>query len=372
MTDIKDRRLNPYDPFDNPTENCAYRTDYRDIVPDIDKPGTELPLIPEKAETKRIRRYFNITGLSLLIGAVGLNLVFIILTAIAEFCMTGSFDPEDLFAAEDYIYYGSSILMAMNGLLFLIANVLSAVIGSHCSGIRVRSYFRPFDAEKFQLVKYVFIGIFIQAATGIIYTLVSTFMSSMGVEDFVADIDTYVSAKSIIATGLYTCIVAPVTEELLYRGFVLKNLSRVSQHFGIIASAALFGLAHENLAQFLLAMPVGIFMARIVIRHNSLIPSILVHIGVNTIAFGLNWVYTAFPPEGAYSILVFFVDVLYYLIAGGGLVFWIMEVRKSRLPANTIRQSYRGIRILLTSPWLIAIAVLHFSMALINIASQNL
>ncbi len=372
MTDIKDRRLNPYDPFDNPTENCAYRTDYREIVPDADKPGYSLPMIPERAEVKRIRRFFNITGLSLFLGAVGLNIVFIIITMIIELCMTGSFDPDALFAAEDYIYYGSSILIAMNGLLFLVANILSAVVGSHCSGIRVRSYFRPFEAKKFQLVKYIFIGVFVQALTGIIYTIVSSFMNYVGVNDFTADIDTYVNAKSVIATGLYSCIVAPVTEELLYRGFVLKNLSRVSQHFGIIASAALFGLAHENLAQFLLAMPLGIFMARITIRHNSIIPSILVHVGVNTLAFGLNWIYTALPADGLWSILIFFVDVLYYLIAGGGLVFWIMEVKKSRLPANTIGQSYRGIRVLLTSPWLLAIAVFHFAMAIINIAASNM
>ncbi len=371
MNDIKDRRLNPYDPFDNPTENCAYRLDYRDVVADVDKCGYTLPLEPEKAERKQIRRYFNMTGLALFIGVTGLYVVFVLLTMILEFCMTGSGSFEELLAAEEYMNYGSSILIAMNGLLFMAANILVSVVGSHAAGIRVRSYFRPFKEKKSTIVRYVLIGIFIQALTGVIYAIVNWFLESLGVQDYTADIDTYVSAKTIIATGLYSCIVAPVTEELLYRGFVLKNLSRVSQHFGIIVSAALFGLAHENIAQFILAMPVGIFMARLTIKYNSILPSIAVHIGVNTLAFLINWIYTVVPMEGMGYVAIVAVDVIYYLIAVIGLIFWIKEVRKSRLPANTIKQSYRGVRILLTSPWLLAAAVFHFAMALINISIQN-
>jgi hypothetical protein len=54
------------------------------------------------------------------------------------------------------------------------------------------------------------------------------------------------------------------------------------------------------------------------------------------------------------------------------MVFWIQELRKTRLPAETIHQSYRGMRIALTSPWLIAIAGLHLSMAIIGLLSANM
>ncbi len=372
MTDVKYKRKNPYDPFDNPTENCAHRTDYRDVNPMIEMPGYELPLLPERAERKRIRHYFNAVGMGLLLSAVAVNVVFFIVTLILEMIMADSSGYSSLMDAENYIYYGSSILIAMNGLLFLIANVVPSVVGCHMTGIRLRSLFRPMDVKKGQLVRYMFIGIFLQALTAILYAIVSSVMEAGGIQDYAPEIDTYINAKSIVATGLYTCIIAPVTEELLYRGFALKNLSRVSQRFGIFASAVLFGLAHENIAQFLLALPTGIFMARLAVKHNSLIPSILVHMAVNTMAFGLDWIYTVLPETGGGMVGMILLDVAYYFVAAVGMVFWILELRKTRLPANTIHQTYRGMRIALTSPWLIAICGFHLAMALIGILSQNL
>ncbi|MGN0585326.1 MAG: hypothetical protein ACI4JD_07720, partial [Ruminococcus sp.] len=168
MTGIKEKRINPYDPFDNPTENCAYRTDYRDIEPRTGTPGYELPLIPEKQERKRIRHYFNAAGLGLLIGVVGVNIVFIILMFILEMIMAGSFDYDALMDAEQYLNFDSSILIAMNGLLFLFANLIPAVVGSRLTGIRVRSYFHPMNVKKIQLGKYMLMGIFIQALAGIL------------------------------------------------------------------------------------------------------------------------------------------------------------------------------------------------------------
>lgn len=368
MTDMK---LNPYDPFDNPTENCAYRTNYNVINNRINESSYQLPLLPEKNERKNIRYYFNIAGLGLLAGAVGANILFIIISLLLEFIMTGSFDYDALADAEYYINNSSSILIALNGLLFLFVNLIPAVVGSRLTGIRVRSYFRPVNTKKSQLLKYMFIGIFIQAVTEILYTIVQSIMQAGGINDYTADMDSYLGAKTIIATALYSCIVAPITEELLYRGFVMKNLSRVSQRFGIIASAVLFGLAHENIAQFLLAVPVGIFMGRIVVKHNSLIPSILVHMTVNTLAFFMNWIFTAAPADDIGTAITVIAEIIYYIIAITGMVFWIMELRKSRLPANTIRQNYRGIRIALTSPLLVAAAVFHALIAVLAIFMQN-
>lgn len=372
MTDIKERRINPYDPFDNETENCAYSSSYTEIEPRIAEKGYELPLVPEKNERKRIRHYFNAAGLALFVGEVGVNIAIILILAILELFMTGSFDSDKMTDAENYINNNSSILIALNGLIFMFVNLIAAIVGSHATGIRLRSYFRPMKTDKLQLGKYMLMGIFIQALAGIIYIIINTAMEKGGIKDFTSDIDTYVNAKSIIATALYSCIVAPVTEEILYRGFVMKNLSRVSQHFGIIASAAIFGLAHENLAQFILAFPMGIFLGRIAVKHNSLIPSILVHMTVNIFAFVLGFLMDSLPTNDMGIVILFIADAAFYFIAGLGMVLWIKEVKKNRLPANTIRQSYRGIRIALSSPWLMAAVVFHFSMAIIAIAMQNL
>ncbi len=372
MTDIKQRRKNPYDPFENPSENSAYRTDYRKIVPQIDEPGYELPMLPEKQERKNIRHYFNAVGLGLLLGAVGVNIAFILVTMLLEVIMTGgSADFDAMMAAEEYIY-NSSLMLGLNGLLFFFANLIPTIVGSRMTGIRMRSYFRPTDTTKSQLLRYMCIGIFLQALTGILYTWFSMMMESTGITPYEPEVDSYSGVNAIVVNFLYTVIIAPVTEELLYRGFVLKNLSRVSQRFGIIASAVLFGLAHENIAQFFLALPTGIFMARLAVKHNSLIPSIAVHMAVNGLAFVMSWLYEALPMNGVGGTIIMIGDLAYYAIAIVGLIFWIAEARKTRLPAETVHQSYRGIRLVLTSPWLIAAGAFHFTLALVAIASQNM
>jgi len=91
-----------------------------------------------------------------------------------------------------------------------------------------------------------------------------------------------INAAVVTLTAVYACIGAPVTEELMYRGFVMKNLSRVGQRFGIIMSSLLFGLMHANVGQFIFAFIMGIFFAHIDVKHNSIIPSIIVHSFANT------------------------------------------------------------------------------------------
>lgn len=358
MTYTQEKRLNPYDPFDNPTENTAYRSSYTEIEPDTGKKGFSLPLFPEKNERKKIRHYFNIAGLGLFAGYVGIYIVFYAFLFLMQIIFSDSFDE-----FYDYMYDRSSINEAMNALLFLGANLIPVLLAGKYQGLGLRSYFRPISIKKTTLGRYILIAVFIQAATGILYNIMDYIFASNNIDIYEPVADSYSSAKIIAVSFLYGCIVAPVTEELLYRGFVMKNLSRVSQRFGIIASAVLFGLAHENFAQIMLAIPFGIFMGRIVTKHNSLLPSMLCHAGVNTAAFLINMAYSLSSSD----ILIFSVDALYYLVSIAGLVFWIIELRKSRMPSNTLQQSQRGIRIALTSPWLLAAAGIHLINTFIQI-----
>ena len=56
----------PHAPFSNPTEEPDYSPDYCSIAPELETPQSHLPLFPAPAERSRIRRYFDLTLLSLL------------------------------------------------------------------------------------------------------------------------------------------------------------------------------------------------------------------------------------------------------------------------------------------------------------------
>ncbi|ACU60302.1 CPBP family intramembrane glutamic endopeptidase [Chitinophaga pinensis] len=73
-------------------------------------------------------------------------------------------------------------------------------------------------------------------------------------------------------------IAAPLLEETLCRGIVLKGLlKRYPPRKAIIISALFFGLIHMNPWQALPAFCIGLFMGWLFYKTNSIIPGIIVH-----------------------------------------------------------------------------------------------
>ena len=172
--------------------------------------------------------------------------------------------------------------------------------------------------------------------------------------------------KSVIISIIYSVIVAPITEELLVRGFVMKNFCRSGQRFGIILSAFFFGIWHENIAQFILAFAAGCFFGYITIKHNSLIPSMIAHMAVNGCAefFDLcdnyHW-------ELASDIF----NVFYMLMVIAGLILLIRMAVRERFPRSTPEQAERGIRIALTAPVLMLVFFCHIASAVMYIIQES-
>ena len=86
---------------------------------------------------------------------------------------------------------------------------------------------------------------------------------------------------------LTVCIFAPVVEELVFRGAVLRVLLQgTTRHWGAIAlSAALFALAHGNPAQAPHAFCLGLFLGWMYYRTGSVVPGIMTHWVNNTVAY---------------------------------------------------------------------------------------
>ncbi|MHB9107729.1 MAG: CPBP family intramembrane glutamic endopeptidase [Armatimonadota bacterium] len=79
-------------------------------------------------------------------------------------------------------------------------------------------------------------------------------------------------------------IVAPLTEEALFRGVLLQGFrTRYRPWAAALWSALLFGLIHLNPWQFLPAVLLGLFFAWLVLRTRSLLPAILTHAAANSL-----------------------------------------------------------------------------------------
>jgi membrane protease YdiL (CAAX protease family) len=156
-----------------------------------------------------------------------------------------------------------------------------------------------------------------------------------------------------LITFIYTCIVAPITEEIFFRGMMLKLLSKANQRFAVFATAFLFGLGHGNISQFALGFIVGIFFAHITLKHNSIVPSIIAHMFLNT----FSTVLSEFCTQKS-SLISASLGFVYNIVAILGFILLIEFRLANKLPSTTPEQSRRGIAIAKTSvPFVFAVVI---------------
>jgi len=196
---------------------------------------------------------------------------------------------------------------------------------------------------------------------------IETLLEGVGITAYSPELSESTDIKNIMMDIIYGVIVAPITEELMVRGFVMKNLSRVSQRFGIIMSAFFFGVWHENITQFILAFAAGCFFGYITVKHNSLIPSIIAHMAVNFCATVFD-LFDRFGLETASDIF----NIFYVLLVFAGIVLLIKMLVTERFPYAMPEQSERGIRIALTSPLLMGVLLCHISSAVFAIIQESI
>lgn len=121
-----------------------------------------------------------------------------------------------------------------------------------------------------------------------------TLAPSAGLQELLPELpDTMSSAfKTILSNeyGYFTlCLLAPLVEELVFRGAILRALLGVfSRHWVAIAvSAAIFAIVHLNPAQMPHAFLMGLLLGWMYYRTGSILPGVVVHWVNNTVAYAI-------------------------------------------------------------------------------------
>ncbi len=85
-------------------------------------------------------------------------------------------------------------------------------------------------------------------------------------------------------------IAAPILEELIFRGIMLKGfLKKYPPITAITLSALLFGLAHMNPWQFIAAFLVGFLIGWLYWRTRSILPGLFIHFVNNSFSFYIGY-----------------------------------------------------------------------------------
>ena len=142
-----------------------------------------------------------------------------------------------------------------------------------------------------------------------------------------------VGKKTSYLSALFVAVViAPLAEEIIFRGIILKGLlAHYTQNRAIVWSALLFGLIHLNPWQFPTAFVVGLVFAYWVIQTGSLWPAILGHALNNLIAVtSLHFDVPGFPVSEDLNVVVhnpWWLNVCGPILAVLGL-WWFYQLAK--------------------------------------------
>jgi len=151
-----------------------------------------------------------------------------------------------------------------------------------------------------------------------------------------------INPRDIPGSVFLALIVAPIGEEILFRGVILRGFQSVYGNLrGLLFSALLFGAVHLNLYQFMGGFLLGLFLGWLFIRTGSLVPSVIAHAVYNGSLVGVGYLQrwlTGGAPGAAARLPAGFVSVA-SAVLGAAVVcacawlVWTVTVRPAAPPS---------------------------------------
>ena len=168
-----------------------------------------------------------------------------------------------------------------------------------------------------------------QMVSSLWITLLELLMQPAG-KSVMPVLESVAGSSDTFSMFLYASIFAPIWEELLFRGFVLRSLRPYGKRFAIVGSAILFGLFHGNLLQAPYAVFMGLLMGYVTVEY-SFVWSVLLHIFNNFVLADLLTRLTASWSDMAYG-------SLNLILFGGSALVSLVILLCNRAEIRTYRQ----------------------------------
>lgn len=137
--------------------------------------------------------------------------------------------------------------------------------------------------------------------------------------------------KGILAVA----VTAPIVEEIIFRGMILKGfLKHYSVRRSIILSALLFGLIHMNPWQFVTAFAAGIILGWWYVKTDSIITTIFGHALNNSMVYIISYISISIPgfntALNSLNHLPLWLDFLGFILLASGTIWLIKLFNRSK------------------------------------------
>lgn len=157
--------------------------------------------------------------------------------------------------------------------------------------------------------------------------IVIFFKNVLGLELKSGDTTAPNSILACIMNVVALAIIPAICEEFAMRCCSLQLLKKYGKGFAIVAVSIVFGLLHGNVVQFIFAFAIGLVLAYITIKTDSIVPAIFIHMlnnGMSAIQLALNY-------ASGENISSRVISIIYYFWIAAGAVSGIYLLFKKEL-----------------------------------------
>ena len=238
---------------------------------------------PDQQERRQIRKRYNLAALIIIINTVILNGIGKGVIIITCMILGGGFDFESYMAGKQILVGRPVLLEILSCAPVILSETVSILLGMKLLKVDMKKLVSNREGYGMgTMAKLITLSFGIQFAAVIIVTIIQSILDSAGLSGATIDLVPTSSFAADLIMIFYVCILGPILEEMLYRGIILQSMRKYSERFAIFLSALIFGLMHQNYQQCIPAIAIGIPLAMIAVKYNSIIPSIFTHIFLNS------------------------------------------------------------------------------------------
>lgn len=266
---------------------------------------------------KQIKRYFNMTALGFFSYAILIQILAVLAVLLIDLLFP---------ALSSGAMYYSMMVSVIPCLLFLYFLFRNNNLVSLDETEEPSSRFSPSVFLHFFLI---FCGV--QWISSLLTIPLVLLFQKMGLDLSYSEMAAKGGALNDIPMLVYTILIAPIVEELVFRGVFYKRFKAFGSFFTAFACSLFFALIHSNFLQFIPAFMMGFVLFAIRDKYG-LRYSILLHLTNNALAILMNNLGTAQPwLMSAYGLLLL-----------GGSVYTVISLIKNRAKLVALYPDEKG------------------------------
>ena len=268
---------------------------------------------------KEIKRYFNMTALGFFSYAILIQVLAVLAVLLIDLLFPA--------LSSGAMYYSMmvSVIPCLLFLYFLFRNNNLVSLDEN----KTEEPSSRFSLPVFLHFFLIFCGV--QWISSLLTIPLVLLFQKMGLDLSYSEMAAKGGALNDIPMLVYTILIAPIVEELVFRGVFYKRFKAFGSFFTAFACSLFFALIHSNFLQFIPAFMLGFVLFAIRDKYG-LRYSILLHLTNNALAILVNNLGTAQPwLMSAYGLLLL-----------GGSVYTVISLIKNRAKLVALRPDEKG------------------------------